>query len=185
VNGYGIRAVGSRFGRIFVVDGLGKGALTLEGAEELAREAKPEDFKMSGIVAVVMGFCLAVPPAECTNLPSCLDLTHPCTMERTISPRVYMIFHDETLHEAELCDLMEEARPQPSRKINMFYKCLKDFTPAPGDREMANLLELAPRLIPLILQRYHADPERFKALLERCSEEDNCAEVFRREYGDQ
>jgi hypothetical protein len=36
VNGYGIRPVGSRFGRIFMVEGTNKGYSTLEAAKEYA-----------------------------------------------------------------------------------------------------------------------------------------------------
>jgi len=37
VNGRGIRVVGSRFGRIYMVDGLGRGHSTLKGARQIAR----------------------------------------------------------------------------------------------------------------------------------------------------
>lgn len=36
VNGHAIRKVGSRFGTIYMVDGLNKGHQTLEGARKLA-----------------------------------------------------------------------------------------------------------------------------------------------------
>lgn len=36
VNGYGIRAVGSRFGTVYMVDGTGNGYTTLEAARAFA-----------------------------------------------------------------------------------------------------------------------------------------------------
>jgi type IV secretory pathway protease TraF len=37
VNGHAIRIVGSRFGRVYMVDGTGRGHATLEGARKIAR----------------------------------------------------------------------------------------------------------------------------------------------------
>jgi type IV secretory pathway protease TraF len=37
VNGRAIRIVGSRFGRVYMVDGTGRGHATLEGARKIAR----------------------------------------------------------------------------------------------------------------------------------------------------
>lgn len=39
VNGHGIRVIGSRFGRIYMVDGTGQGHSTLEGARKIALSA--------------------------------------------------------------------------------------------------------------------------------------------------
>jgi hypothetical protein len=41
-NGYPIRAVSTRFGRIFMVDGTNKGHATLEGAKAIARGDPPK-----------------------------------------------------------------------------------------------------------------------------------------------
>jgi hypothetical protein len=41
VNGYRIRPVGSRFGRVFVIDGANRGYLKLEESEAYARTLPP------------------------------------------------------------------------------------------------------------------------------------------------
>jgi hypothetical protein len=48
INGYGIREVNSgRFGRIFIVDGLGKGHSTFDGAKALAAAAPARQMELT------------------------------------------------------------------------------------------------------------------------------------------
>ena len=103
----------------------------------------------------------------------CLNMSSPCTLDRAFA-RAYMVYHDDIYHDADICDLQEEVGPtkdaeqavailalSPKFKggLSLFYKCVKNFTTASGDREIPNIIEMVPAQIPLIRQKIKENPD--------------------------